>query len=184
MIRLFIALRPPEAVRDVLLDAQDGVEGARWQDEDQLHLTLRFVGEVDRRPAEDLVDALGEIVAPPFLLEVRGVGYFERKGRTHTLWAGLTPSVALMLLQRKIERACQSAGFPREPRKFAPHITLARIGGRTPGIPEWLARHGSLTAPEWKVERFGLYESRLGKAGALYSAIAEWPLERDAPTNV
>ena len=77
--RLFIALRPPEPVRDRLVDAMEGIEGARWVDEENLHLTLRFVGEVERPAANDLAAALGQIRWPRFELRVEGVGHFTRK---------------------------------------------------------------------------------------------------------
>lgn len=176
MARLFVSLRPPAPVRDALLAAQGGVEGARWQDDEQLHLTLRFVGEMDPRTGDDLAAALSAICAPDFRLAVRGVGHFERKGRAHTLWAGVAPSAPLGALQRKIECACQAAGLEPEPRKFAPHVTLARLGGGASGAGEWLARNGALTAPEWPVASFRLYESRLGSGGSVYVPLAEWPL--------
>src|SRR5690606_20008278 len=86
--RLFIAIRPPAPVREALLDTMEGIEGARWQDEEKLHLTLRFAGEVERPAANDLAAALGRIAAAPFALRIAGVGHFERKGQPHTLWAG------------------------------------------------------------------------------------------------
>lgn len=173
-------MRPPAEVRDALLDAQEGVEGARWQDDDQLHLTVRFVGEIDDRAAQDLAFVLDGIDAPSFALDVRGAGLFERKGRAHTLWAGITPSTPLTTLQAKVERACQVAGLAPEPRKFAAHVTLARLAGGTVGAGAWVARHAGLSAPPWPVTRFGLYESRLGKGGSSYTLLADWPL---APTN-
>jgi RNA 2',3'-cyclic 3'-phosphodiesterase len=176
MHRLFAALRPPPPVRDALLGAQGGVERARWQDEDQLHLTLRFVGEVDRHAAEDLSDALAGVTAPGFTLALRGVGHFERKGRPSALWAALTPSPGLERLVRRIERACRAAGLPAETRRFTPHITLARLPAGAIGAGDWLARHGDLTAPAWPVGAFRLYESRLGSGGSAYACIAEWPL--------
>lgn len=176
MPRLFVSLRPPPPVRAALLAAQGGVEGARWQSDDQLHLTLRFVGAVDPRTADDLVSALGAVHARGFALALRGVGHFERKGRAHTLWAGIAPSPALEHLQRKVERACQAAGLASEPRKFAPHVTLARLSGAAVGVGEWLARHGALAPPDWPVVSFRLYESTLGGGGSLYTPVAEWPL--------
>lgn len=177
MVRLFASLRPPRAVRDALIDAQGGVEGARWQDEEQLHLTLRFVGEIGPHTAEDLTDALSAVSAPGFTLALRGVGHFERRGRPHTLWAGVAPSAPLAALQRKVERACQAAGLDPEPRKFAPHVTLARLGGSAGPIGDWLARNGALSAPAWPVASFRLYESRLGAGGSVYVPLAEWPLD-------
>lgn len=177
MHRLFVALRPPAEVREALLAAMGGVERARWQSDDQLHLTLRFVGEVDRRAADDLVAALSSVLAPAFDLSIRGVGHFEKKGRPKALWAALAPSPALETLQRRIERACRAAGLPAEARKFVPHVTLARLGGASLGAGEWTARHGNLSAPAWPVRSFRLYESTLGSGGSAYEPLAEWPLE-------
>lgn len=183
MTRLFIALRPPEPVRDALLDTQEGVDGARWQGDDQLHLTLRFLGEIDDRTGQDLVSALTGVEAPAFTLAIRGAGHFARKGRPSALWAALAPSSELMLLHGRIERACRAAGLPPEPRKFVPHITLARLGGHTAGAGEWVARHGALNAPPWPVNAYRLYESQLGKGGSMYRTLAEWPLASAAPTT-
>ena len=169
MTRLFVGLRPPAPVRDVLLGAMGGVERARWQDEDQLHLTLRFVGEIDAPLANDLAAALAQVDAAPFDLRITGVGHFERKGRATTLWAGLAASPQLLAFQQKIERACQRVGLAPEGRKFAPHVTLARLNTSAGPIGGWLAAHGALTAPPWRVEEFRLYESVLTPAGSAYT---------------
>ena len=176
MHRLFIALRPPREVRDALLDAMDGVDGARWQSDDQLHLTLRFAGELEGPQAEDLADALGRVAAPPFDLALRGVGHFERKGMPHALWAGAAPSEALEVLQRRIERACRSAGLPPETRKFTPHVTLARLNRSSGPIGGWLARHALLAPGPWRVRSFALYLSRLTPAGSEYERIEDYRL--------
>jgi 2'-5' RNA ligase len=176
MHRLFVALRPPPAVRDVLLDAMEGVLGARWQDEDQLHLTLRFAGELETPQAEDLADALALLAVQPFELAVRGAGHFERKGAPHTLWAGVAPNEALAVLQRRVERACRSAGLKPETRKFAPHITLARLNRSSGPIGGWLTAHSRLAAGPWRVESFGLYLSRLTPAGSEYERVESYPL--------
>lgn len=176
MHRLFVALRPPELLRDLLIDAMEGVEGARWQGEEQLHLTLRFVGEVDAPQANDLADALATVRAEPFALRVRGVGHFTRKGRATALWAAFEPSEGLAILQRRVERACRAAGLVPQTRKFVPHITIARLNASTGGIDHWLAQHGRLTAPKWPVERFVLYESQLAESGASYTAVVQYSL--------
>ena len=180
MHRLFVALRPPPDVRAALLAAEGEVERARWQDEDQLHLTLRFVGDVDRHQADDLADALGSVSAPAFDLTVRGVGHFERKGRPTALWAALAPCAGLDLLAGRTERACRAAGLAPETRKFVPHVTLARLSGGATGAGGWLSRHGDLAAPIWPVDAFRLYESRMGSGGSVYTNLAEWPLDRFA----
>jgi 2'-5' RNA ligase len=180
MARLFVALRPPAAVRDALSATQGGVEGARWQDDDQLHLTLRFLGEVDPRTADELVDRLARVRASEFSLRVAGVGHFERRGRVAALWAAVARDERLAALQCEIEHAARRIGLPPEPRKFVPHVTLARLGRSGAGAGEWLARHGDLTAPPWPVSRFLLYESSPSPGGSRYTPLIEWPL---APFN-
>lgn len=176
MHRLFVALRPPPPVRAALFAVMGGVERARWQSDEQLHLTLRFVGEVDGRMADDLAAALGSVTAAPFVLRVRGVGHFETKGRPNSLWAAVEPDEGLAVLERRVERACRAAGLPPETRKFVPHVTLARLGSGAVGSGAWLARNGDLTAPAWPVDEFRLYESTLGSGGADYISVARYPL--------
>jgi 2'-5' RNA ligase len=176
MNRLFVALRPPAGVREALLDATGGIENARWQDEDQLHLTLRFVGEIDAPLANDLAAALGQVDAAPFELQIAGVGHFERKGRATALWAAVLASPELSALQRKIERACQRVGLEPEGRRFTPHITLARLSGAAGPIGGWLAAHGALTAPPWRVDEFRLYDSVLRPAGSAYEPVVSYRL--------
>lgn len=176
MHRLFVGIHPPAAVLDALLDTTDGIEGARWQSEDQLHLTLRFVGEVERPLANDLAEALVAVDARPFTLQVAGTGHFERKGRPHAVWARVLPSTGLDLLHGRVERACQTAGLPPETRKFVPHVTLARLSGGSGPIAPWLAQTGTLQVPEWSVETFTLYESHLGKGGSIYEPVVSYRL--------
>lgn len=105
MHRLFVALRPPPAIRAVLLGMAGGVEGARWQEDEQLHLTLRFIGEVPRAQAEDVAAALGTVSAPDVAATLDGVGRFDRRGRIDTLWARVAPAPALSDLAQKVNRA-------------------------------------------------------------------------------
>ena len=125
MPRLFVGLRPPSPVRDALLDAMEGIENARWQDDDQLHVTLRFVGEVDERTADDLVDALAAIRLERFSSAIEGTGFFERKGVPSAVWARVLPSDALSRLQRRIERACRSVDLEAE----GAQVPSSRDGG-------------------------------------------------------
>jgi 2'-5' RNA ligase len=176
MTRLFVALRPPAAVRDALIDTMDGVDGARWQDEDQLHLTLRFVGEVDPPLAEDLAAALGRIDAAAFELGLMGVGHFQTRGRPTALWARPVASAALSDLQRKVERVCQRVGLEPEHRKFTPHITLARLNRTAGPIGGWLAAHGALRSETWVVDEFRIYESTLAAGGSAYEPVVGYRL--------
>ena len=178
--RLFVAIRPPEEVRDVLLDAMEGIDGARWVDEENLHLTLRFVGEVDRPAANDLAAALGAIRAAPFTLVIDGIGHFDKRNRygarPRALWAKVPHTGLLSDLRMKVERACEAVGLGRETRRFTPHITLARLGPDAGEIGRWLARFGDLTAGPWQAKEFVLYESHLGRTGSFYEPVATFAL--------
>ena len=176
MPRLFVAIRPPVPIKDQLLDIMGGIDAARWQDETQLHLTLRFVGEVDPPQADDLALALGRIGGDAFELSLSGVGHFEKKGKVHTLWVGLGPSPALNALQARIERVCQQNGLEPEGRRFAPHITVARLPGLAGPVGDWLAEHGTLRSTPWLVTDFHLYESTLAPTGAIYDPMVAYPL--------
>ena len=91
MYRLFVALRPPRPMRTALLATMGGLERARWQSDEQLHLTLRFIGEVDRHQASDVAAALGGVHHPAFTLKLDGYGWFDQKGRIDALWASVAP---------------------------------------------------------------------------------------------
>ena len=175
MHRLFVAIRPPEPVREALLDLMEGVPDLRWQSDDQLHLTVRFIGEVERPVAEDVAAALQGIRFERFSLSLNGVGKFEKR-RHGALWAGVTPKNQLKALNAKVERTCQSAGLEPERRAYHPHITLARWKGRAQGLDRFLEQHGGLAFDPWEVREFILYESHLGREGAHYEAVTAYPL--------
>lgn len=176
MHRLFVAIRPPEDVRDVLIDAMDDSSLLRWVGDEQLHLTLRFIGEVDRPLANDIAAALGAIRAPKFVLRVRGVGKFERRNGG-ALWAAVEPREPVIALAAKVERALQQAGLEAEHRAFAPHITLARWNrGSSEAVEAFVRRNSTLESDRFEVGRFILYESHLSRHGAHYEEIANYPL--------
>jgi 2'-5' RNA ligase len=176
MHRLFVAIRPPEDIRDLLIDAMDDGADFRWQQDEQLHLTLRFVGEVERPLAEDLAAALAAIRSPSFELRLRGTGRFEQRN-AGALWAGVEPKEPLAALAAKVERACQSIGLDPERRAFHPHITLARWKGRrTREVADFLDRTRGLASDPFAVERFSLFESRLSRHGAHYEEVASHAL--------
>src|SRR3954471_10119041 len=147
MHRLFVALRPPEHIRDLLIDAMDDSADFRWQDEDQLHLTLRFIGEVERPLADDLAAELGRIRSPPLELRIAAAGRFERRN-AGALWAGVEPKAPVAALAAKVERACLNAGLEPERRAFHPHITLARWKGRRSYEMQRFLEHRSALASE------------------------------------
>ena len=180
MRRLFIALSLPDEVRDRLSAISGGVPGARWLEPENLHLTLRFLGEVDNGLARDIDDALHQIDAPPFELTLTGLGVFtEGKRLITSIWAGVESNDTLKRLQAKVEQAAVRAGLPPERRKFKPHVTLAR--GRienTPKLETFMTGHALLHVDAIPVESFTLYSSHLHQSGASYSAEVTYPLKR------
>ena len=110
MHRLFVAFRPPPGIRALLAAAMGDVPHARWQDDEQLHLTLRFIGEVDRPQAEDVAAALGRVRSEAPTIAIAGVGRFEKGGRTDAIWAGVTPFQPLAEIHARVDRALVQAG--------------------------------------------------------------------------
>ncbi len=172
MMRLFAALELPPPVKAALLASMGGVAGARWQREDQLHLTLRFIGEVDRHTAQDIAAALGRVNLRPFAAELGEPGMFDHRGRVDTLWVGVRPAEPLARLARAINAALAGVGIPPEPRAFVPHITLAR-GREMLGVTAW--PQGPIPRLGWTVDSFALFESQLARDGSVYSVLARWP---------
>ena len=181
MHRLFIALRLTAELRGACLAAMDdGPPGWAWQDDDQLHVTLRYIGEVERPLAEDIAAALASLSAPAVLVALAGVGWFDQ-GVRGALFARVAPRDPLATLHAKLDRILIRVGLPPEGRAFLPHITLAR---RRPGAvdpAEWLERRAALASPPSSIDHITLFESELGRAGPAYHAIARFPLDRPYP---
>jgi 2'-5' RNA ligase len=176
MIRLFVAIRPPPAVRARLLGMMGGVRGARWQSDDQLHLSLRFIGEVDRHMAQDADAALAAVHHPRFSLALNGVGAFDRRGEPATLWAGVTPHEPLKALHKKIDLALSRAGLEPERRAYVPHITLCRIRNGGGPVQPLIESDGGVSSAPFEVQDFRLYESRLTPGGAVYEVVERYSL--------
>jgi 2'-5' RNA ligase len=175
--RLFVAIRPPEDIRDILIDAMDKEAAFRWQSDEQLHLTLRFVGEVERPLGEDLAAALGTLRSPAFELRLSGLGFFDRKNGG-ALWAGVEPKEPVRALAARIERLCQSVGLAPERRTLIPHITIARwTGKRSREARDFLAGR-TIASPPFSVEAITLFESHLTHHGAHYEEVANFTTGR------
>jgi 2'-5' RNA ligase len=161
------------------MTAMEGVAQARWQADDQLHITVRYIGEVERPMAEDIALALGQIHAPALDVAIRGVGAFEKNGRIDTLWAGVTPHNALLALHRKVDSALVRIGLEPEHRVYVPHITLARMprsAGSGAGVDRWRADQAMLSSDPFGLDMLILSESQLTRDGAVYEPVARWPL--------
>ncbi len=178
MIRLFIALPLPLEIRLRLAALAGGVPAARWVEPEDLHLTLRFIGDVDEGRVPDLDAELTRIDAPAFPLVLDGCGHFGTGRKIHTLWIGAERNDALFRLQAKVDSAVMRAGFPPEPRKFAAHVTLARLKDSSPErVMRFLAGNDLFRTTPFPVTGFALYRSHLGHGGARYQIITEYSLE-------
>lgn len=179
MHRLFVAIPLPEDVCDQLDWLCSGIQGARWVGRDGMHLTLRFIGEVDGALAEDIHEALLRVAAPAFELMVSGVGCFDQAGKVHTLWAGVEKQPQLVHLHDKIASAVVRAGVEPDRRKFKPHITLARFRGGSIGrLGGYIQRHSRFALPPFTVDHFALFRSYLSSERAYYEILAEYALRR------
>jgi 2'-5' RNA ligase len=176
MIRLFAAIEIPENVRLQLSLLQGGIPGARWSPLENMHLTLRFIGEVDQTVARDIDDVLVDIRARSFTLALKGVGEFGRKeGRA--LWAGISNGEALQHLAAKIESALQRMGLPAETRKYSPHVTLARLKDvPISEIQAFLTTHAMFKSPSFEVGQFALFSSQQTTKGSRYRTESVYPL--------
>ena len=175
-MRLFTALAIPDGIASGLLLMQAGVPGARWSKREQLHLTLRFIGEVDGRDAAAIDDTLAAVAAPGFMLTLKGTGSFGGKN-PRDLWTGVEPNEALLHLNRKIESALQRIGLEPEARKFTPHVTLARLKAAPRGaVMDYLADHALYASPPFAVTSFALYSSKLTSDGSIYRIEREYAL--------
>jgi 2'-5' RNA ligase len=176
-MRLFVALALPDDVRARLAAMANGIPNARWVALESLHLSLRFIGEVDGAQARDADAALARISAPAFTLTLAGVDRFGTGDKTRSLWVGVEDRAELTRLQGKVERALQSAGLAPEGRKFKAHVTLARFKGN-PGakLHDYLAGHALYRSAPFDVREFVLFSSFLSRTGAIYRPEALYPL--------
>ena len=177
MIRLFAAVAIVGETADALIGLQNGVPGARWSPPDNLHLTLRFFGEVAEPVADDIDVALEGVAGEPFELELSGVGAFEEGGRPRALWAGIRDNPALSRLHSRCEAAARRAGLRPEPRVWKPHVTLAYLGGADLfRVATWIQANNLAVVPPLTLKSFGLYSSWRGSAGARYRLERAYPL--------
>ena len=177
MHRLFVGIDPPSWIKTHLLAFMGGVTKARWQRQDQLHLTLRFIGEVDRHCANDIAAALDGLHHPAFNLALSGIGLFDRRGRPHTLWVGVSPQEPVKTLHNKIDQAIVRTGIAPEGQAFRPHITIARLDPDVGSLNSIMANQGSVTSAPFRVNEICLYESQLTRDGPIYTIVERYPLD-------
>ena len=171
MTRLFVALQLPETLRQAISQLGAGIRGARWLDPDDIHLTLRFIGDVDGADFRDIHQALDNLRSEPFELYLSGVGHFPPRGTPRTLWIGVQENDSLVRLQRRVDQTLMRLGHASEHRKYKAHVTVARLQQGTPinRIRTFLVEHSLLRFEPFLVDEFCLYSSQLHPDGARYT---------------
>jgi 2'-5' RNA ligase len=177
-MRLFIAIPLSENLKSKMTRIQKPVEGIKWQGRDQLHLTLRFLGEASPDRLSVLRNQLGNIEQAPFRLNINGTGVFPNMRSPRIIWAGVKKSEPLDDLHEAVEKQCCSVGFDAEKRSFKPHITFGRVKSASVKVVKELLESGQ---PEVSLSEiancFNLYRSETHPEGAAHSIIETYPLQ-------
>ena len=178
MARLFVALPLPASVKRSLEPMARGLGDVRWLGEDQQHVTLRFIGELDNGRLEEVAETLALVEGAPFDLRLTGLGHFPPRGEPRVLWVGVERSAELARLKRRIDRVLAAIDLLPENRKFTPHVTLARIRGplSRERLGTWLMRHSLYRSEAFAVSDFHLYSSWLKADGAQHLIEASYEL--------
>lgn len=172
-MRLFVAIPLPEEVRTELMELEESINGVKWQKESNVHLTLRFIGPVDRTVSDKVQHRLSEISNDSFKINIEGLSYFPGQGSPRVLWAGVKEHPDLILLQKKVEKACVNAGLDADKRPYTPHITIAKVKRRNKSneVKSFIERHKHFQLKSIPVNKFILYRSELNKVGAIHTAL-------------
>ena len=177
MLRLFVGLSIPDDIASRLALLANGMPGARWVEPENMHITLRFIGEVAQADAQDIDQELRRLIAKPINFDIAGMDTFGHGRKAHALYARVTLSPEMELLQTRLEAAMVRAGQPRETRKFKPHVTLARLKSAPElGLLSFIQANNLFRAGPILADHFVLYESRMGNGGSVYFPLAEYSL--------
>ncbi len=180
MLRLFVALGLPESIKQSLIALQTSIPSTRWVQPQTLHLTLRFIGDVEDNRVDTLKTRLSQVKPPAFDMRLHGSGRFPLNPQKapRVLWIGVDAPPALHTLQQKIEDTLQVMDFPPNNKPFKSHITLARIKAKKP-LPEvghFLDAHADFATERFHVQEFLLLSSMLTPQGSQYTHIVSFPL--------
>lgn len=169
MPRLFTGVEIPTDIAFDLDLMRGGILGSRWIDRESFHITLRFIGDIDQMMAREIAYALEGVEARPLMLKLKGIDVMGGN-KPHTLYANVEENADLRRLQSIHERMMQILGRPPEPRKFTPHVTLARL--KDPDLQDlqrYLAAHSLFSSRPFEVDRFVLFSSRPSRGGGPYA---------------
>ena len=177
-MRLFVAITLPEKVKKQLGNLEKPIEGVRWQDSTQMHLTLRFIGSVDNEISEEVQKRLAKISHQSFKMDINGLGQFPERGKPRVLWAGVKEQAELMKLQEKVEEACVNSGLETEDRDYKPHITIAKVKNNKANgaVKLFIDEYKNFSLGSIPVNEFTLFNSKLSKEGAIHIPIEKYKL--------
>ncbi len=169
MLRLFTGLELPEDVALDLKMMQGGITGARWIDAQSFHITLRFIGDIDLGLGREVALALDRLETKPMTITIKSIDVFGGN-KPHAIIAHVEENAELRRLQLAQERLCQMLGLEPEPRKFIPHVTLARLKEAEPrALQRFIESHALYRSAPFVVERFVLFSSRPSRGGGPYA---------------
>lgn len=178
MHRLFVAIDLTDPVKDQVSTLLSGVPGAKWVRRPQLHLTLRFIGEVETALFHAIDEALGSVESRAFDMRLDGVGRFPTTGAPRVLWVGAQEQPALNRLYEQIGAALETVTIKPDDRPFSAHITLARLKTPPPRdvVDQYLMKHTSFQSESFPVREFILYSSVLAREGPTYTVESRYKL--------
>jgi 2'-5' RNA ligase len=177
MPRLFTGIEIPAEIALALSSFRGGLPGARWVEPENYHITLRFIGDIDERMADDVTSILGERrQRAPVDITIDGLDSFGGS-KPRAVFARTAGNGELSELQGEQERLLRQVGLAPEARKFTPHVTLARLKHVSPvDVAHYIATHGHFLKLTFTAHRFVLYSSRASVGGGPYVIEAAYPL--------
>jgi RNA 2',3'-cyclic 3'-phosphodiesterase len=176
--RLFVSITLPPPCQDAIAELMEPLEGVRWTLPAQLHLTLRFLGDVLEDQAQQMAGKLASVQVDSFILTLDGLGVFPPRGAPRILWVGLgNAHTRLFQLRQQVDDAVLAAGWRGDLRTFEPHITIGRVVDATPtSIEAWLRRHRDFAGPAFRVKSFQLMASELRSNGPAHRLHTDFKL--------
>ncbi|HEY2825997.1 MAG TPA: RNA 2',3'-cyclic phosphodiesterase [Pirellulales bacterium] len=183
VLRTFVAVEVTPEIRSTALRLIERLRGApvkvTWTKADNLHYTLKFLGDVLAEKTADICRAVQEAVGPfsPFEIVAAGAGAFPSAGHPRTVWLGLNEGAEQMeLVYQAVERLLEPLGFPKEHRRFTAHLTLGRVRGGDPTgfneLAELVRKHAEFDAGAMTVDSVTVFSSTLGRDGPMYEVLS------------
>ena len=191
LLRCFIAIEIPETIKKSIADIIESLKKSgsdvKWVSDENIHITLQFLGETEEALIPDIKGALYKILAPysPFYIKIADVGCFPSGKRPRVIWVGIEESQALINLYEDISSEMVKFGYKKEERGFTPHVTIGRVKSNR-NLGELLRRLDEFTVtdfPDFEVQNIKLMKSELKPSGAKYYSLAEIPFGRRSDVN-